>query len=822
MVFQSWLLTALAYLTLLLVAYLHQSNSIQDTYLPSLRTSLHDKTLCTFPPSQSSYHGYYLINAGCDLHSDFARLMHYLPNHSNSSHYLDASSLPMEVEDAVILSHLVNNIQLRSASSLKLAANVIHKTIGTIGGITSTIARTVGGLCNLISDLVHELALYLGSPRSPYDPMPHSFDYLVRNLAKPVQFMSDAVGGVGEALIISGETIEMITGGLVEAVDDSFNSLSYGTSLLRNGLLFTLRKDLVGITIKQGHRKEEERSKVMTSTMLSDKADWRMLRYEELFRQVGVGPARDDSSDNMEAAEPTERSTLSYDIYRSQAIYIDDHLIGAGGYVIEDADRAADTLADPPQTGEGDDHDAVAQNTSSSSHGSGGGLHDPLLRSNQYSLYLSYCFKVILVAASGLGSLFMTVVAPVVHAMYQGHHTAVLTVEAMVKQLQHHGLGMEFISALAIAAEPDNPEIAIAVPSLVPHIVGTLVVIFMVVVALTNTKYTQQDQRTGEHIKTSSYIRHSVLGLLIISMGLYLCHMDIALRSKLVTQTRVRTMYHYAYKHHRMGSKGTDTLLLDQQYSNHSLPQLESSEWLNTLVASIWIVDGQGGVGPYTSELFEETINAELATVPQGIANIQFRRFSLGTKPPVIVGARVMSTKALICLANSVDEKADRRTAKPWHRNTRALIRSYVDYIRNIIATDDIPNSSSDSGADTMLGSLEEANGQLLRSPKTFQQTPVPSTGCQRLVLDVDFAYVSENMDIELSLRASDIKSVLPEALITLAALSIHGQMRLDIELTPAYPFVGNATVRKTNNMLLTSSVFFSFDHIILCVIFVI
>ena len=68
--------------------------------------------------------------------------------------------------------------------------------------------------------------------------------------------------------------------------------------------------------------------------------------------------------------------------------------------------------------------------------------------------------------------------------------------------------------------------------------------------------------------------------------------------------------------------------------------------------------------------------------------------------------------------------------------------------------------------------------------------------GCQRLVLDVEFSYVSTDMDIVLTLRSSDIKSVLPEAKITLGGLSIHGQIRIDIELIPDFPFMGNATVR--------------------------
>ena len=77
----------------------------------------------------------------------------------------------------------------------------------------------------------------------------------------------------------------------------------------------------------------------------------------------------------------------------------------------------------------------------------------------------------------------------------------------------------------------------------------------------------------------------------------------------------------------------------------------------------------------------------------------------------------------------------------------------------------------------------------------TVAARPGGGSGCERLVLDVDLVYVSQDMDIVLTLRSSDVKSVLPEATVTLSGITLSGVVRLDGELTPQYPFIGNTTV---------------------------
>lgn len=67
---------------------------------------------------------------------------------------------------------------------------------------------------------------------------------------------------------------------------------------------------------------------------------------------------------------------------------------------------------------------------------------------------------------------------------------------------------------------------------------------------------------------------------------------------------------------------------------------------------------------------------------------------------------------------------------------------------------------------------------------------------CEQLIADIDFSYVSQNMDLVFTLRPDDMKSVLPEGVIAISDLSMRGRLRMHIDLIPEYPFFGNATVR--------------------------
>ncbi|KAJ1438846.1 hypothetical protein B484DRAFT_477035 [Ochromonadaceae sp. CCMP2298] len=69
------------------------------------------------------------------------------------------------------------------------------------------------------------------------------------------------------------------------------------------------------------------------------------------------------------------------------------------------------------------------------------------------------------------------------------------------------------------------------------------------------------------------------------------------------------------------------------------------------------------------------------------------------------------------------------------------------------------------------------------------------SASCDRVVLDLDLVYASRDMDVVLSLRSNDLKSLVPEMTVTLSEVHLSGQLRLGLQLTPDYPFIGDAQV---------------------------
>ena len=66
---------------------------------------------------------------------------------------------------------------------------------------------------------------------------------------------------------------------------------------------------------------------------------------------------------------------------------------------------------------------------------------------------------------------------------------------------------------------------------------------------------------------------------------------------------------------------------------------------------------------------------------------------------------------------------------------------------------------------------------------------------CDQLVVEMDTLYVSKDMDIVVSLRSSDLQSMLPDLSVRMSEVVFEGVVRLKMQLTADYPFFGNATV---------------------------
>lgn len=325
----------------------------------------------------------------------------------------------------------------------------------------------------------------------------------------------------------------------------------------------------------------------------------------------------------------------------------------------------------------------------------------------------------------------------------------------------------------------------------------------------------------------------------------------------------------------------------DNSNSNDSSNTLDFEEavWVNVMMASVWNVERTGGLGPYISRTIQGLVNDELALVPPGIANIQLKRLTLGTQPPVVQAINMRARRASICItpAEESTHRVPTRPADKHEPSTRSVesdsipeSRTVDKGVRAAVAststvqtglvpgtvyanTDTDSNSDRDRDRDGDLGLENRRSSKSMEwsqweewqmewdkrhvghptatsaassttSSSSAQSPPIPQrtwshrtatgtgagagagskggrvpgiprrpgggSGCERLVLDLDITYVSRDMDIVLTLRSSDVRSVLPEATVTLSGVVLSGVLRVDGELTPDYPFVGNATVR--------------------------
>ena len=329
--------------------------------------------------------------------------------------------------------------------------------------------------------------------------------------------------------------------------------------------------------------------------------------------------------------------------------------------------------------------------------------------------------------------------------------------------------------------------------------------------------------------------------------------------------------------------------------------------WLNVMMSSLWNVERTGGLGPYISRTIQDLVNDELSLVPPGIANIQLKRLTLGTQPPIVQSIKIHSRRASICItpAKESTHKVLNRQGDIYESSTKSMESESTSETRTVDKSVHAAVTSSkpvhadvvkgaegaidaridrdkegdrDRDRDGELGPQNRRNSNskgmewsqweewqmewdkrhvghptatMSSTPSTATLTSSSSTstsaqqppllqrswthrtgtgsgsgsgsgrtgsrgssisrrpgggsGCERLVLDLDVTYVSRDMDIVLTLRSSDVRSVLPEATVTLSGVVLSGVLRLDGELTPDYPFFGNATVRtfiKARNQL--------------------
>lgn len=297
-----------------------------------------------------------------------------------------------------------------------------------------------------------------------------------------------------------------------------------------------------------------------------------------------------------------------------------------------------------------------------------------------------------------------------------------------------------------------------------------------------------------------------ILVILFIVCWVSIITMEYTQRMRLVHRTATRTIESYlSTKVPGFNYYPADKLEMDEDeivvlnITNQVLGKLtredrehaEHIAWVNIALSAVWTNLAAdftlGGYGPYMSEMYEEMLTTELSAIPPRVANLRLKRFDFGSNPPFIKGISAYLDRNMTCIDELKQSLLDESKGKK---------RRWEDSFRSF---DEGLNTNNNDFASAM----EKIFKQLLLTTKRSHHVREGnntdydhfSISCDRLYLDLDVIYASKDMDIELSLRSSDLKSVMPEMSVSLNEVIFAGQVRMGMQLTTDYPFIGNTTI---------------------------
>lgn len=268
------------------------------------------------------------------------------------------------------------------------------------------------------------------------------------------------------------------------------------------------------------------------------------------------------------------------------------------------------------------------------------------------------------------------------------------------------------------------------------------------------------------------------------------------------------------------------------------------------------------GLGLYMSEVYEEFFSTLLNSIHETtsgfINDMKLKKFHFGINPPIIQHIETSIIRDHQCierlLHQSMEQHAQQkrrrgrgmggglgegmsqrqqkgrsshkdiiqRYLKALHLNTSSLLteeqeeflvnlsEQVSDFILDNLlkahasfqddgSFDPSPDSSSSEENRTDSNTSSTTSSFSRRNKDSAMKLNHFFVACDTLIMDVDMIYVSKDMNIILSLRTNEIKSMLPEFTIHLSELIFQGKIRFKLELANDYPFIGHNTTVNIN-----------------------
>ena len=237
---------------------------------------------------------------------------------------------------------------------------------------------------------------------------------------------------------------------------------------------------------------------------------------------------------------------------------------------------------------------------------------------------------------------------------------------------------------------------------------------------------------------------------------------------------------------------------------------IKSLFWLNKLLVSFWSVDSSGGLGPYFSQTIEEVLREQLAMVPPSIAQLSVKKFSVGSIPPIIRGVQVKSYFGEGSCQSKFHVASD-PTVHREHSSRGPPGGSHSNESNNTQNTNrnnkNIKSRGGEGGKNESTTSTFSIKEEIQRQMDyTRQYLKMHGGGvvhddhiyseCEHVIIDTDFSFSSEDMDIEFQLHSStDGAIAIPDATVSVSHVLLHGKLRMDMESLPNFPFIGNTSI---------------------------
>jgi hypothetical protein len=720
-----------------------------------------------------------------------------------------------DIIEAIVMKNLIIRIFHIMERSLKVSSRGLRILGDTAAGLASTVLRSVGGVMNVLATLIGKLSDSVDGA-IPKDPMGKA---LVigdsrTNLVTTLKNVAKLMSGMSHACIWGGEITETLTSGLGEAVEDSFRGLELITRAGHRAVHFIFMNDFVHeegsdtmskAPNKTAHSLSHTIRHMPTLAILDESEDYPSDEFANSLQEKSDQLAHELQAElahirklGFSAGSPTSGSSQHKEASKDRGSTQTDSV---GGYR---AQSSKAPLADDKTNSNDDEMSGMLT-----------GINDWVSWAEQQ---------------------FTHTISP--HLLLRTDHG---TASDWNDWLDQATFGMGLLTLLTAALFVLVWSVALVSFESAQRKASCLFLLLLfTAMSLLWVEYHQRRRlihRTASSA-VATYLSQQVEG--------FQYHPTDLLEDELFYEDGSMVVV-------KITNQGWYNLTANEKQ------QAENIAWANIMVSSLWTMYGNDidihGVGSYVNDLYEEMLTEALSNIPPGIANLRLKRFDLGTNPPFLKAIKGLTYRNHSCIrrledellsASSPNDQQDPRvhydgtkrgfaakvaewearflrsspfSGSTWSSTKRVddpltgLEERYVSLMEQFMASlfqsrgaksarrarqahkRSMPRASSASSSRSSPANALDQDGTLEMFDTGKGLFDHFSVDCDRLILDLDFVYMSKDMDIVLSLRPSDLRSVMPDVSVTLSEVRLVGEVRLAIQLTKDYPFFGNATV---------------------------